>query len=229
MTAEKPTQSLQDVLDSVPNLVDHLYSNRKGSVLKDAVLRQPTEFVAPEFTTWRDEQRAWREGIAFYDQSFHMTTTYLRGPDAQRLLSSLAVNSFETFGVGRSRHFVCCSPDGYLIGDGILYTIAPEEMVLVGRAAGHNWVRFCAETGGWDVSVEADEIFSHNPAGRRTVYRYQVEGPHALELVERLTGAPLPEAPWSHIFPVSIAGHRGLGPAAHDGRQSGVRVLRALG
>ena len=44
-------------------------------------VRQPSEFVAPEFTTWRDEQRAWREGIAFYDQSFHMTTTYLRGPD----------------------------------------------------------------------------------------------------------------------------------------------------
>jgi hypothetical protein len=117
VTAEKPTQTLQDVLDSVPNLVDHLYSNRKGSVLKDAVLRQPTEFVAPEFTTWRDEQLAWRQGIAFYDQSFHMTTTYLRGPDAQRLLSSLAVNSFETFGVGRSRHFVCCSPDGHVIGD----------------------------------------------------------------------------------------------------------------
>jgi vanillate/3-O-methylgallate O-demethylase len=207
VTAEKPTQSLQDVLDSVPNLVDHLYSNRKGSVLKDAVLRQPTEFVAPEFTTWRDEQRAWREGIAFYDQSFHMTTTYLRGPDAQRLVSSLAVNSFANFGVGRSRHSVLCSPDGHLIGDGILYSLAPEEVVLVGRQAGHNWVRFNAATGGWDVSVEADEIFSHNAAGRRTVYRYQVEGPGAPELVERITGAPLPDVPWTHIFPVTIAGH----------------------
>ena len=207
MTAQTPTRTLQDVLDSVPNLVDYLYSNRKGSVLKDAVLRQPTEFVAPEFTTWRDEQRAWREGIAFYDQSFHMTTTYLRGPDALKLLSSLAVNSFETFGVGRSRHLVVCSPDGYLMGDGILYSVAPEEMVLVGRAAGHNWVRFYAETGDWDVSIEADEIFSHNAAGRRTVYRYQVEGPHAPALIEQLTGAPLPDAPWSEIFPVTIAGH----------------------
>lgn len=207
MTAEKPTQSLQDVVDSVPNLVDHLYGNRKGSVLKDAVLRQPTEFVAPEFTTWRDEQRAWREGIAFYDQSFHMTTTYLRGPDAQRLVSSLAVNSFETFGAGRSRHLVTCSPDGHLVGDGILYSLAPEELVLVGRQAGHNWVRFNAATGGWDVSVEEDEIFSHNPAGKRTVYRYQVEGPQAPALVERITGAPLPDVPWSHIFPVTIAGH----------------------
>ena len=205
---QSPTRTLQDLLDSAPSFVDYLYSNRKGSVLKDAVLRQPTEFVAPEFTTWRDEQLAWREGIAFYDQSFHMTTTYLRGPDAQRLVSSLAVNSFETFGVGRSRHFVCCSPDGHLIGDGILYSLAPEEIVLVGRAAGHNWVRFCAETGGWDVSIEADEIFSHNPAGRRTVYRYQVEGPHTLELAERLTGGPLPEAPRSHIFTVSIADHQ---------------------
>jgi len=186
VTAEKPTQSLQDVLDSVPNLVDHLYSNRKGSVLKDAVLRQPTEFVAPEFTTWRDEQRAWREGIAFYDQSFHMTTTYVRGANAQKFFESLAVNSFETFDVGRSRHFVCCSPDGYVIGDGILYSIKPDEMVLVGRAAGHNWVRYCAETGPWDVTTEADEIFSHNPDGRRSVYRYQVEGPQAPELVAQL-------------------------------------------
>lgn len=206
MTVDTSTRSLQDLLDSVPSFVDHLYANRKGSVLKDAVLRQPSEFVAPEFTTWRDEQRAWREGIAFYDQSFHMTTTYLRGPDAQRLVSSLAVNSFETFGVGRSRHFVACSPDGYVIGDGILNCTEPDELVLVGRAAGHNWVRYCAETGDWDVSVEADEIFSLNPDGRRTVYRYQVEGPNAPALIEQLLGGPLPEAPRSHIIPVTIAG-----------------------
>jgi len=208
VTAEKPSQSLQDVLDSVPNLVDHLYGNRKGSVLKDAVLRQPTEFVAPEFTTWRDEQRAWRDGIAFYDQSFHMTTTYLRGKDAQALLSSLAVNSFDTFGVGRSRHWVCCSPEAYVIGDGILYSVQPDEMVLVGRGAGHNWVRYNAEFGGWDVDVEADEIFSHNPTGRRTVYRYQVEGAHSPELLARVLGGPLPDAPWSQVFPVTIAGHQ---------------------
>jgi vanillate/3-O-methylgallate O-demethylase len=207
VTAQAPTGTLQELLDSLPSIVDHLYGNRKGSVLKDAVLRQPSEFVAPEFTTWRDEQLAWRNGIAFYDQSFHMTTTYLRGPDAQRLVSSLAVNSFETFGVDRSRHLVVCSPDGYVIGDGILYCLAPEEIALVGRAAGHNWVRCCAETGGWDVSIEEDEFFSANPTGRRTMYRYQVEGPDAPALIEELTGAPLPKAPKLHILRATIAGH----------------------
>jgi vanillate/3-O-methylgallate O-demethylase len=209
LTAQETPRSLQDLLDSVPSFVDHLYGNRKGSVVKDAVLRQPPEFVAPEFTTWRDEQRAWREGVAFYNQSFHMTTTYLRGPDAQKLLASLAVNSFETFGVGRSRHMVMCSPDGYLIGDGILTCLAENELALVGRAAGHNYVRYHARTGGWDVEVEEDEIFSQNPAGRRTMWRYQVEGPDAPALIEELLGGPLPEAPRLHILPVTIAGKQG--------------------
>jgi vanillate/3-O-methylgallate O-demethylase len=43
------------------------------------------------------------------------------------------------------------------------------------------------------------------------VYRYQVEGPDAPALVEQLTGAPLPKVPWSHIFPVTIAGHQAWG------------------
>jgi hypothetical protein len=50
MASPESTRSLQNLLDSIPNLVDHLYDNRKGSVLKDAVLRQPTQFVQPEFT-----------------------------------------------------------------------------------------------------------------------------------------------------------------------------------
>ncbi len=208
MTLQTQPQTLQNLVESVPNLVDHLYSNRKGSVLRDAVLRQPPEFVLPEFTTWRDEQRSWRESCAFYDQSFHMTTTYIRGKDAQKLISSLAVNSFETFGVGRIRHFVACSPSGHYIGDGILSCVAPEEFALVGRSAGHNWVRYAAETGGWDVTIEADEIMSANPAGKRTVYRFQIEGPTSPEVFERLTGGPIPDVPRSHIFPITIAGHQ---------------------
>ena len=89
MTANAQPRSLQDLLDSTPSLVDYLYANRKGSVLKDAVLRQPTQFVSPEFTNWRDEQLACRTGIAFYDQSSHMTTTFVRGNDAVALMSHL--------------------------------------------------------------------------------------------------------------------------------------------
>lgn len=212
MTDQQRTGTLQELIDSTPSFVDVLYGNRKGSVVRDAVLRQPTQFVAPEFTTWRDEQRAWRDAVALYNQSFHMTTTYLRGRDALAFLSHLAVNSFATFGPDRARHFLACSPSGHVIGDGILYHLGEDEIALVGRGAGHNWLQFQAESGEWDVSLERDDIFSLNPAGRRPFYRYQVEGPHAVALLEKLTGAPLPDTHTFQIVPFTIAGRavRGL-------------------
>jgi vanillate/3-O-methylgallate O-demethylase len=208
MTEAQPPKTLQALMDSSANFVDRLYGNRKGSVVRDSVLRQPTQFVAPEFTNWRDEQRAWRQTVALYDQSFHMTTTYVRGADALPFFAAMGINGFTTFGPGRARHFVSCSPSGHVIGDGVLYCLGPEEVALVGRAAGHNWIQFQAETGGWDVALERDEIFSRNPAGRRTVYRYQVEGPNAFALLEHLIGAPLPETRAFQILPLTIAGHR---------------------
>jgi len=207
MTGERKPRTLQELLDSVPDIVAYLYANRKGSVVRDAVQRQPPPHVLPEYTNWRDEQRAWRETVALYDQSFHMTTSILRGPDALKLVSSLAVNSFATFRPGRARHFLAVSPRGYYIGDGILYSLQQDELFLVGRAAGHNWVQFHAETGGWNVRYERDEIFTQNPSGRRLVYRYQVEGPNAFPLLEYLTGAPLPETRFFQIVQLRIAGH----------------------
>lgn len=208
MTEVQHPASLQELMDSSSNFVDVLYANRKGSVVRDAVMRQPTQFVSPEFTNWRDEQRAWRETVALYDQSFHMTETYVRGKDALPFFTAMGVNGFATFGPDRARHFVSCSPSGHVIGDGVLYCTSPEEIALVGRAAGHNWLHYQAETGGWDVSIERDEFFSGNSRGRRTVYRYQVEGPNSFALLEQLTGAPLPDTRIFEILPITVAGHR---------------------
>ncbi len=207
MTETKQPENLQELIDSTPSFVDRLFSNRKGSVVRDAVLRQPTQFVSPEFTNWRDEQRAWRETVALYDQSYHMTTTIVRGREALQLFASLGINGFATFGPERARHYVACSPSGHVIGDGVLYATSLEEIALVGRASGHNWLQFQAETEGWDVTLERDEHFSGNAAGRRNVYRYQVEGPNAFALLEKLNGAALPETRIFDIITITIAGH----------------------
>jgi hypothetical protein len=73
------------------------------NLLRNSNVRAHTFPVAPEFTSWRSEQRAWREGCALLDQSHHMTDLYLRGPDALRLLADFGVNSFATFTSGRAR------------------------------------------------------------------------------------------------------------------------------
>jgi len=56
------------------------------------------EFPMPaEYSNWRDEQRAWRTTAVLFNQSFHMTDVYFKGPDIGRLFCDLGVNSFATF------------------------------------------------------------------------------------------------------------------------------------
>ena len=49
-----------------------------------------------------------------------------------------------------------CTPDGYVIGDVILFALGENEFNLVGRAPALNWVTYHAETGGYDVELELD-------------------------------------------------------------------------
>ena len=160
--------------------------------------------VPSEFTNWRDEQRSWRETAALFDQSHHMTDLYLTGRDSIRLLSDLGVNSFDRFSVNRAKQFVACNEDGFVIGDAILFHLGDEHLSLVGRPPAINWVQFNAETGGYDVRAERDERSAVN-RGTRRFYRYQVQGPAALAVIEAATGRPVPEVPFFHIGELGIA------------------------
>ena len=53
--------------------------------------------VAPEFTNWRDEQRAWRETCVLFDQSHHMVNLFVEGPDTLKLLSHLVDQLVQEF------------------------------------------------------------------------------------------------------------------------------------
>jgi glycine cleavage system aminomethyltransferase T len=161
--------------------------------------------VRQEFTNWRDEQRSWRETCALFDQSHHMTDLHVHGPDALTLFSALAVNSLKHFKVGQAKQFVACNHDGYVIGDAILFYLDEHTFNLVGRPPAANWVQYHAETGGHAVSVERDERSAVNQ-GRRQSYRYQVQGPHALRVMEKATGKAVPEIRFFHMDVFTIAG-----------------------
>ena len=162
--------------------------------------------VPSEFTNWRDEQVAWQETCALFDQSHHMTELYVKGPDVIKLFSALGVNSFANFSVNKAKQFVTCNPSGYVIGDGILFFLEKDRVVLVGRPSAHNWVQYHAETGDYDVEMERDERTAVNPTGRRKVYRFQVQGPTALKVMERVTGGSLPEIKFFNMGELTIAG-----------------------
>jgi glycine cleavage system aminomethyltransferase T len=163
--------------------------------------------VPAEFTNWRDEQRAWRESAVLFDQSYHMTDVYFEGPEVIRLLSNLGVNSFKNFAPNKAKQFVPCNHDGYVIGDAILFFMEENKVSVVGRPPVTNWLEFHARTGGYDVKVERDERTVTNPLVRRT-YRYQIQGPNALKILEKLHGGVLPEIKFFNMGTISIAGRK---------------------
>jgi vanillate/3-O-methylgallate O-demethylase len=154
-----------------------------------------------------------------------MTDMTIAGPDALKLLSDLGINSFETFAPGKAKQFVACNPDGYVIGDAILFYLEDGLLNLVGRPSAHNWVQYHCETGGYDATVERDERAAVNPNNRKQ-YRYQVQGPNALEVLQKLNGGPLPEIKFFNLGVITIAGRQVR--ALHHG-MSGVPGLELFG
>jgi glycine cleavage system aminomethyltransferase T len=169
----------------------------------------PSTFpVRPEFTNWRSEQRAWAETCALLDQSHHMTDLFIEGPDALRLVSDLAVNSFAGFGVGKAKQFVAVDPDGHLIGDAILFHLEEELFDLVGHPMVIDWVTFNLERGDYDATVERDDNSAVRTSGPPKLYRYELQGPTAAALIEEVTGAPLPDVKFFNTAEFAIAGRR---------------------
>ena len=217
MTSAISAQSLEALLQTVGDPVTLVRNSQIGPYVYPK--------VPSEFSNWRDEQHAWRDTCCLFDQSHHMTDLYIKGPDALKLLTDLGVNSFATFAVDKAKQFVAVNPDGYVIGDAILFYLDEELFNLVGRPSAHNWVQYHGETGGYDVAFERDERSAVNPTGRK-IYRFQVQGPTALEVLEKVTSGPLPEIKFFNLGWLTIAGHPVR--ALHHG-MSGVPGLELFG
>ncbi|MFN6017823.1 MAG: aminomethyl transferase family protein [Verrucomicrobiota bacterium] len=160
---------------------------------------------AAQFTNWRDEQEAWQKSVVIFDQSFHMTDVYFEGPDVRRLLSDVAVNTLSNFGANKAKQIVACNYDGHVIGDAILFGHTDTKVSVVGRPSVPNWVDFHAKTGGYDVKVTRDERTVSNK-GQRMIYRYQIQGPNALDLIKSVHEGPFPDIKFFNLGDLKIAG-----------------------
>ena len=162
--------------------------------------------LAPEFSNWQDEQRAWRTSAIFQDMSFHMSEYYFEGPDIVRLLSDLGINSFKDFGPMQAKQYVACNHDGYYIGDAILFCEEANKVAIVGKPAVGNWVAFNAKTGDYDVALTGVNRPSPNLADRR-VFRYQVQGPNADRIFDRVNSGPIPDIGFFKMGRFNVGDH----------------------
>jgi vanillate/3-O-methylgallate O-demethylase len=198
-------KSLQDKIDRLGNPAEFLRDVPVGAYVYP---------VQSEFTNWRDEQRSWHETVGLLDQSLHMTDLYVQGPDTIRILSEVGINSFKGFGRNKAKQLVCCNYDGYVIGDMILFGLEDDQVNIVGRPPVANWIQFQIETGGYQVAYERDERSVSNSKPRKT-YRFELQGPNAWALLEKLNGAPIEKIKFFNMGEVKIAG-RSIRALAHS-------------
>ena len=178
--------NLQSALDGEADIVARLRNSRVGNYVYPV--------VAPEYHNWRDEQLATRTSVVLYDQTHHMDNLIIRGADALKLISDTAITSAANFAVDRAKQFIPVTPAGHVIGDGIMHRETEDEFVFVGRSPSANWLMFQAETGGYDVDVEIDRRSPNFPLGSavtREYWRFQIQGPRAWDVIEKLNGGPL--------------------------------------
>lgn len=195
-------RNLEELVQSC-NIMDYLRNARSGA--------RVFPVVPPEFTNWQDEQRAWRRTVVLYDLSYHMSNVFIRGPDTMKLLSRIAVNSLSTLSEARAKQLITVTPYGHIIGDGILFREPGDVVIFVGRAPTIDWIRYRAIADRFDVSIEVDPQqngYLHNDGVSRKLYRYQIQGPNAWNLLERLNGGPIEHIPLFHVGYINILGKR---------------------
>jgi vanillate/3-O-methylgallate O-demethylase len=193
--------NLEQVLAAAGNPVELLRNSQIGAYVYPV--------VASEFSNWRTEQWAWRNAAVLFDQTHHMVDLYIRGKDALKLLSDTMINSPKGWEPNKAKQYVPTTPYGHVIGDGIIFYLAPEEFVYVGRAPAANWLMYHGATGGYDVDIVHDDRSPSRPMGKpvhRISWRFQIQGPNAWAVIEKLNGGPLEQLKFFNMATMNIAG-----------------------
>src|SRR5215469_1995894 len=195
-------KNLQELLDGAGNTVELLRNSQIGAYIYPV--------VPSEFTNFRREVIAWRETAVLYDQSHHMHNIFISGPDALKLITDTGINSTAKFAVDSAKQFVPVSPEGGVIGDGILFRESEEEFTFVGRAPVANWLLYRGSNG-YNVDMKLDPRSPSRPYGKavkREVWRFQIQGPNAWAVIEKLNGGPMEQVRFFRMGWMTIAGDK---------------------
>ncbi len=196
-------KNLEEKIKASGNIVDMMRNSQIGAYVYPV--------VAPEFTNWRDEQRAWKETCVLFDQTHHMVNLLVEGPDALKLISHLSTNSFKNFAVDKAKQMAPVNYNGQVIGDGILFYLADNQLAFVGRNPTANWIQYNAQAGKYDVKVDYDDRSPSRPMGKPVVrkwYRYQIQGPNAQDVIKKLNNGVMPDVKFFNMGYITIAGRK---------------------
>ncbi|MDV3128102.1 glycine cleavage system aminomethyltransferase GcvT [Mycobacterium sp. 21AC1] len=123
------------------------------------------------------EHTATRESVGLFDVS-HLGKALVRGPGAAAYVNSALTNDLNRIEPGKAQYTLCCTENGGVIDDLIVYYVSDDEIFLVPNAA--------------NTAAVVAELRKHAPAGltitdeHRSYAVLAVQGPKSAEVLEAL-------------------------------------------
>jgi glycine cleavage system aminomethyltransferase T len=117
------------------------------------------------------------------------------------------VNDYTNFGRNKAKQFVAVTPGGDYIGDAICFGFDDDRYCVVGTPIISDWLEYNVKTGGYNVELTRDERTEANPNNRQ-VFRFQVQGPKALEAIQLAARGTMPAIKFFNMGEFEIAGVR---------------------
>jgi len=149
----------------------------------DHVLYQVTPTVgmppirAWAFGGWKAESMSWKTGCYIHAGLSSTGPLSMKGPDAEKFLESLCINSFKRFPIGSMKHAVMCTEAGLIAAHGIVERKAEDHFELF---ASFPWPLVKLEGTSYEVEAKV-----------RDDYLFQIAGPNSLKTLEKVTGESL--------------------------------------
>jgi aminomethyltransferase len=143
------------------------------------------------------EHNAVRTAAGLFDIS-HMGEIFIEGQDAASFLNYALVGAASEIAVGRAKYSLICNEAGGIIDDLIVYRLAEEKYLVVANASNKDVVfqAFKARLAGFDTEVR-DESDSW--------VLLAIQGPKSVEILSKITSAPLSELKYYAISGAKIA------------------------
>lgn len=142
------------------------------------------------------EHEAVRTDVGVFDVS-HLGAIWITGEAAEATIAATFTNDPAKLAPGQAQYTLCCDESGGVVDDLIVYRIAPAHFLAVPNAANTRAVLGA-------LSEAAEQHGAQIQDDSRRLAMLAVQGPRALELVERLFPNVLPHVAYHGIGKIDL-------------------------
>jgi len=154
-----------------------------------------------EYSGIIDEHLTVCNGVGVFDVS-HMGEFWVKGPNALAFLQKVTSNNVAALTIGKAQYTCFPNEEGGIVDDLLVYYYEPEKYMLVVNAS--------------NIEKDWNWCVSHNTVGAELenasdkMAQLAVQGPKAIEVLQKLTSVNLSEIPYYSFTTGEFAGYENV-------------------